>query len=365
MNSNSTTRIFSGRWIGGIAVLCAVVLLLVSYERRSARISEPAYVSPLTRIATGPELLEAVRAKSVASDTDMEPLVQRLYSSGWARTAARLARLQPSKRCRVFLRVAMDIGDAELFWANRDPAESPADYWTREINGWYGGERRYRILAGWPPDDASEVRLMQWPLYLLMRPIRQTWDDFFATVGGILPRPFAGLMQLLVPAAEEISLNSVFAAVILSDKDDSPPQIWENIGILNAAGFQWGAVRELALRLPDAWLPQILQLALPESDVEFMLETVIKTDVPATADLFDLVVSMPPDAFARAAGSARRAVLLRHHGIPAMTAIIGSAAARLLDEERLRRINPMDTRYGVNPYVPPPESLARGFGDGR
>ncbi len=365
MSDTSETRSIGGRWIGGIAVLCALVLFFAVYQRRGVRLPEPAYVSPLTRIATGPGLIDAVRATPIASEADVEHLVQRLYSHGWARAAARLARLQPSKRCRVFLRVAMDIGDAELFWANRDPAESPADYWSREINGWYGGERRYRLLEEWPPDDASEVRLMQWPLYLLMRPIRQTWGDFFATVSGILPRPCAVLMTMLVPAADEISLNSVFAAVILPGRDSSPPQIWENIGVLSAAGFQWGAVRQLALRLPDAWLPQILQLALPESDVELMLETVIKTDVPATADLFDLVVSMPPEAFARAAGSERRAALLRHHGIPRMVAIIGSEAARLLDEARLRQINPMDMQYGINPYIPLPESFARGFGGGK
>lgn len=362
MSNTSATRINRGRWIGGIAVLCVIVLFLVSYERRSARLPEPIYVSPLARIASGAELLDVVRTASVASESEVEPLVQRLYSHGWARTAARLARLQPSKRCRVFLRVAMDIGDAELFWANRDPSESPANYWTREINGWYGGERRYRLLEGWPSEDASEVRLMQWPLYLLTRPIRQTWVDFFATVGGTLPRPCAGLMAMLAPVADEISLNSVFAAVILLERDSTPAQGWENIGILDAAGLQWGAVRQLALRLPDSWLPKVLQLALPESDDELMLETVIKTDVPATADLFDLVVSMPPDAFACAAGSARRAVLLRHHGIPRMASIIGSEAARLIDEARLRQINPMEMRYGVNPYIPMPESLARGFG---
>lgn len=365
MSNNSETRIPGGRWIGGLALLCAAVLFLVVYARWSARVPEPAYVSPLISIATGPGLLDIARAETIASESDVEPLVQRLYSRGWARTAARLARLQPSKRCRLFLRVAMDIGDAELFWANRDPADSPTDHWNREIHAWYGGERRYCLLNGWPATDASDVRLMQWPLYFLTRPIRQTWVDFSATLSGILPRPCAPLMAMIVPLADEISLNSVFKAVILSLRDAAPPRICETIGVLNTTGIHWGAVRQVALLLPDSWLPQVLQCALSESDVELMFEMVIKTDIPATVDLFDLVVSMPPDAFARAVGTARRPVLLRHHGIPAMTAIIGSEAARLIDEARLRQVNPMETRYGVNPYIPLPESLARGFGDGK
>lgn len=354
-------RIFGGKLVGGIVVLCLCSLLIVFLIRTGTRAPEQIpYASPLVRIATGPGLLDIETTQAVASDTDYEPIVQRLYAGGWPRTAARLARLQTQKKCRLFMRVAMEIGDGELFWANRTPDVSPDEYWNRQVHPWYGGERRYNLLKRWPASDASPQRLMQWPAYFLSRPVSQTVSDYFTTVSGILPRPFAAGSTLIEPFVTMIPLSSLFLAVILPEAGTSENVIWDNIGNLTGCGFSWRSVRPLAGRLPDTWLPRLLQLAMPENDDELMIQIVKKSDVPANSDILDLMVSLPPEVFARAAGGARRPVLLRHHAIPEITALIGSEAALFLDRAKSRAEKVMEGMYGVGF-----DGILPAFGGGR
>lgn len=350
-------RLVSTRLVVGIAALCLCCLLFVALFRcfSGPGLVEP-YKSPLAKIATGSGVPDIGITLAIASNTDLEPLVQRLYSKGWPRTAARLARLQPQKKCWVFMNVALENGDGELFWATRPPEESPDNYWARNVPPWCGGERRYNLLKWWPANDASAQRLMHWPFYLAFRPVAQTGADFLAAVKGILPCPFAAGLTFMEPLMEGSALNSLFSAVILPEVTTTEDQILGNIGILGACGFKWGAVRTLARRLPRARLPRLLKTAILQGDDALMIEIVNKSDVPADIFICDMLVSLLPETLARIAGDARRPLLIRHHALPGIAAMIGSEAALILDESWQTETMKGRNVIGQDGFRPPPES---------
>jgi len=320
---------------GGIALVCLCSFLVYTAYRDATRPPpDQPYISPLAKIASGVGLLDiGIPPALLATQTNVEDLVQQLYSRGWSRTAARLARQNPGNESQspVFIRLARDIGDGRLFWANRAPLDPPEEFWIREIPPYYGGEKRYALLKAWPADDASPLRLMQWIVFLAKRPISQTESDFVDMLCGILPPPVAsGMRCLLKPLAESSPLSTLYAAVILPKRGTPEPVIWDNIGNLIGCGFNWAAVRPLADLLPEAWLPKLLPLAQPEYDEELILEILKKTDAPVATNSLDLLIALTPEEFSRVAGGARRPLLLRRHMVPEISTLIGSEAAMLI-----------------------------------
>lgn len=317
----------------GIVIICLCSFLVYTAYRDATRLPpDQPYISPLGKIASGAGLLDIGTPPALlATQTNVEDLVQQLYSRGWSRTAARLARLHTGNESSLFIRLARDIGDGRLFWANRAPLDPPEEFWLREIPPYYGGERRYALLKAWPVDDASPLRLMQWIVLLAKRPISQTESDFIDTLCGILPPLVAaGMRRVLIPLAESSPLSTLYTAVILPKRGTSESVIWDNIGNLVGCGFNWAAIRPLADLLPDAWLPKLLPLIQPEYDEELILEILKKTDAPVATNSLDLLIALSPEEFFRLAGGARRPLLLRHHMVPEISTLIGSEAAMLI-----------------------------------
>lgn len=323
---------------GSRTVPWLLMLLLVCCTGCGRTTPEPPPETPLARIATGTEVPDILRTveRVIASQSrvtpeppSVEPLVHHLYSQGWPRTAARLAKSQAGKQSWVFRRVALESGDGPLFWASRNASEPPGVYWQREVPGWYGGERRYRLLLAWPGRDASPERLWAWVFLPLSRPGPETVTEGANVLRDILPKPVKYIVDIIMPAVEPALSGLPVLALLLPESGLPPEKLAMNIATQQHLGISWRVSRLLAWRMPAGFLMGCAPWALENDDDELLFRIYERESFPPGLPIDDWVAAISPARFARLAAGLRRPVLARHHAIRVMADLIGSGSVRL------------------------------------